>query len=228
MGAALSVFVILSVSIFVIRLASVALRITGIPDESARFQALSAFSGTGFTTREAETIINYPVRRKIISLMMVIGNIGLVSVFATVVVSLVQTDGNTDAILRQVFWLALGLGLIWFIVLNKTADRILCAQIAKLLATTTLLGTRPYQKLLQISEGYSVCEHPVSDEWAVADTSKLEEVLKDSGLLLLRAKAKDGQSSASVVEPLENLGSLVLFGPDDGHDQLAQRGVPKA
>lgn len=223
MGAALSVFVILSVSIFVIRLASVALRITGISDESARFQALSAFSGTGFTTREAETIINYPVRRKIISLMMVIGNIGLVSVFATVVVSLVQTDGNTEAILRQVFWLALGLGLIWFIVLNKTADRILCALIANLLATTTLLGKRPYQKLLQISEGFSVCEHPIPDEWAVDDMTKLESVLKDSGLVLLRARARDGETYASVAECLENMDSLVLFGSDDGHDQLAHR-----
>ena len=219
MGAALSVFVILSVSIFVVRLASVALRITGISDESARFQALSAFSGTGFTTQEAETIINYPVRRKIISLLMVIGNVGLVSVFATVVVSLVHTDGDPQAILRQVIWLALGLGLIWFVVLSKTADRLLCEAIAKLLASTTLLRTRRYQKLLQVSNGYSVCEHPAPEHWN--DMSELEDRLKDSGLRLLCAKSGDGESYTRFANGAESIRSLVLFGHDGSHDQLA-------
>jgi Trk-type K+ transport system membrane component len=73
MGAALSIFVILSVSIFIIRVAAVALRLTGLTDVSARFQALSAFTGTGFTTIEAESVVNYPVRRRIVSLLMIIG-----------------------------------------------------------------------------------------------------------------------------------------------------------
>lgn len=75
MGAALSIFVILSVSIFTVRVAAVALRITGLPDESARFQALSAFTGTGFTTSETEMVVNYPIRRRIVGLLMIIGNI---------------------------------------------------------------------------------------------------------------------------------------------------------
>ena len=50
MGAALSILVLLSVSVFVVRLASVALRLTGLPEGVARFQALSAFTGTGYTT----------------------------------------------------------------------------------------------------------------------------------------------------------------------------------
>lgn len=41
MSAALSIFVLLSLSVFVIRVASVALRITGLTETSARFQALS-------------------------------------------------------------------------------------------------------------------------------------------------------------------------------------------
>ena len=50
MGAALSIFVLLSLSVFVMRVASVALRLTGLTDDIARFQALSAFTDTGFTT----------------------------------------------------------------------------------------------------------------------------------------------------------------------------------
>jgi len=74
----------------VIRVASVALRLTGLAEDSARFQSLSAFTGTGFTTIEAETIVNYPIRRQIISLLMIIGNLGLVTVLATFVVSLIR------------------------------------------------------------------------------------------------------------------------------------------
>lgn len=85
MGAAISLFVVLSLSVFIIRIASVALRLTVIEDSIAKFQALSAFSGTGFTSRESEYIVNYPVRRRIITILIVIGNLGLVTVFATIV-----------------------------------------------------------------------------------------------------------------------------------------------
>ena len=101
MGAAISIFVLLSVSTFVIRLAAVAMRLTGLDNASARFQALSAFTGTGLTTREAEMIVNYPVRRRIVGLLMIVGNLGLVGVFATVVASVVQAEGDVDAVMEQ-------------------------------------------------------------------------------------------------------------------------------
>ena len=110
MGAALSIFVILSVSIFIVRVAAVALRITGLPDDSARFQALSAFTGTGFTTSETEMVVNYPIRRRIVGLLIIIGNMGLVTVFATVVLSLVRTDGEVSAVFAQLTWLIGGFG----------------------------------------------------------------------------------------------------------------------
>ena len=158
MGAALSIFVLLSLSVLVIRVASVALRLTGLAEASARFQALSAFTGTGFTTSEAETVVNYPVRRRIVSVLMIIGNMGLVTVLATLVVSLVQTDGNVDAVIEQLSWLLGGLALLWFLMLNKTADRIMCSLISKILKATTFLGKRKFQRVLQVSNGYSVCK----------------------------------------------------------------------
>ena len=53
------------VSFLFVRAASIALMMTGLEKHKARFQAISAFSGTGFTTKEAELIVNHPVRRKI-------------------------------------------------------------------------------------------------------------------------------------------------------------------
>ena len=68
MGAAITLLVILTVSVFIVRVAAVALRLTGMPAEVARFQARSAFSGTGFTTSESEAIVNHPIRRRLIGL----------------------------------------------------------------------------------------------------------------------------------------------------------------
>jgi Trk-type K+ transport system membrane component len=64
MGTALSLLVVMTVLLFVVRVAAVALRLTGLVESAARFQALSAISGAGFTTRESESIVNYPVRRQ--------------------------------------------------------------------------------------------------------------------------------------------------------------------
>ena len=221
MGAALSIFVLLSLSVLLIRLASVALRITGLTEESARFQALSAFTGAGFTTRESETVVNYPIRRRIISLLITVGNLGLVTVFATLVVSLVQTDGEVRAVVTQVTWLVLGLGLLWFLMLNKSADRILCAWIGRFLESTTFLGKRPFHRLVQISDGYSVCEHPVPAHWL--DSGRLTGELNMRGLVLLGTFSADGEAfdvgADDAALTIEH--SLVLFGSDRAHDTFS-------
>lgn len=58
---------------------SIALEATGLERGKARFQALSAFSGTGFTTQEAESIVNHPQRRRIAICLIFLGNAGIVA-----------------------------------------------------------------------------------------------------------------------------------------------------
>ncbi len=223
MGAALSLFVLLSLSVFVIRIATVALRLTGLHESSARFQALSAFSGTGFTTSEAEAIVNYPVRRKIVSLLMIIGNMGLVTVFATLVASLVHTDGEVNAILLQLVWLVCGLILLWFLILNKTADRIMCSLIGTFLKSTTLLGKQNYQRQLQVGNKHSVCEHQVPIDWFDKNgnviSSKLPEL--DLTLLAIRSQGKILVNEDACQNNIKVGDSLILFGRESRHIGLS-------
>jgi hypothetical protein len=58
---------------------SIALEATGLERGKARFQALSAFSGTGFTTQEAESIVNHPQRRRVAICLIFLGNAGIVA-----------------------------------------------------------------------------------------------------------------------------------------------------
>jgi hypothetical protein len=217
MGAAISIFVLLSVSIFVVRIAAVAMRLTGLDDASARFQALSAFTGTGFTTNESEMIVNYPVRRRIVSVVMIIGNMGLVGVFATIVASVVQTDGDVSAVMQQLVWLAAGIALLWFLMLNKTADRIICAALSKFLMATTQLGRRKYHRVLQIGDGLSVCEHPL-------ETTIDTEVLASTGLTVIAVRDHDGNIRITQGEPIrpDDGGWMIAYGDDKAHDALAE------
>ena len=145
MVAALSLLLILGISFFLIRLASVALKLTGMPEPNARFQAMSALTGTGFTTTEAEMIVNYPLRRKIIAWLMIFGNLGIVSVLSTLMISFVRTDANITAILIQLAWIV-GVIVVFFgIMLTPIVDGFFCGLISFLLKKLTfcLLYTSP-------------------------------------------------------------------------------------
>lgn len=221
MGAALTIFVLLSLSVFVIRVAAVALRLTGLDDSSARFQALSAFTGTGFTTIESEAIVNYPVRRKVVSLLMIVGNLGLVSVFATLVVSLVQTDGEAEAVLAQLGWLVAGLVLVWFVILNPFADRVLCAAIGRVLTSTTILGNRPFHRLLQLGDGLSICEHPLRSIQLEEDGRVSAAALESLNLDVVALRSPEGRVEKADNETLvKDAAAVVLYGADKGHEEL--------
>lgn len=70
--------VVITVWLFVLWFGSLALEATGMERSRARFQAISALTGTGFTTREAENIVGHPRRRLIISWMMFLGSVGII------------------------------------------------------------------------------------------------------------------------------------------------------
>ncbi|MDJ0947793.1 MAG: potassium transporter TrkA [Alphaproteobacteria bacterium] len=190
MIAALTLFIVLTLSVLVIRTGAVALRLTGLPDEAARFQARSAFTGTGFTTSESEAIVNHPVRRRIASLLMTIGSLGFVSVLATVVVSLVGSSGSTADMMRQLLWLGGVLLALWFLVLNPVTDRVMCDIIGRLLAKTEGFGGRRPARLLQLPAGHVVMQVLVHPESGLAGR-QLGELVAD-GVVVLGLQREDG------------------------------------
>ena len=99
------------------QLATGALIATGLPAESASFQARSAMSGAGFTTTESESVVNHPVRRRIISTTMFVGNVGTPTLVVTVLLGLIAPGpGSTTIRTLVVVAGALSLALV---VLNR-------------------------------------------------------------------------------------------------------------
>ena len=74
---------VLVISFIVVRIGAIAFQLTGLEWSLAKFQALSCFTGTGFTTREAELIVASRQRRRIASVLIVSGHAGLVILIAT-------------------------------------------------------------------------------------------------------------------------------------------------
>jgi hypothetical protein len=87
---------VLCLSLIVTRIATIALTYTGLSRQAAAFQARSAFTGTGFTTSEAEKVVDHPVRRRIIMTLMVARSAGLV----TILISLILSFGGSGEFSR--------------------------------------------------------------------------------------------------------------------------------
>ena len=83
-GLFLFIFTIIVV-FFIVQIGAIAFELTGMTWQQAKFQALSCFTSTGFTTRESELVTRNPQRRKVASVIMILGHAGNLSILATFV-----------------------------------------------------------------------------------------------------------------------------------------------
>lgn len=107
-------------SFLIVRAGAIALMMTGVERERANFQALSAFSRAGFTTREAEMVVNNPRRRRIISWLIILGNAGLVAIIVTATSSIATSRGYQLPITTLVIFLGI---FILYLLVNRTGFR---------------------------------------------------------------------------------------------------------
>ena len=183
MIAAASVIAVVIVSLLITRVATVVLTLTGLSRESARFQARSALSGVGFTTSEAEGVVNHPVRRRVVMLLMLLGSAGIVTVVATLIISLGSADAGERT--NRVAVVVAGLLVLWLLARSSWVDRRLSSLIAAILDRKTDLNARDYSALLHLSANYMVLEMAVRDGDWVAGRTLAELRLRDEGVLVL-------------------------------------------
>lgn len=224
MLAILSLFLALSLSLLITRIATVALTYTGMPKESARFQARSAFTGTGFTTSEAEKIVNHPVRRRIIMLLMLFGNVGIAAVLASLVLTFVGEESGSNLALKMVLLLA-GVAALWLAAISKWVDRQLSRVISHALSRYTNLEVRDYASLLHLAGEYKVSEmHVDQGDW-LANRTLGELKLRDEGLLVLGVERKAGEflGAPNGDTRIEEGDVVIIYGRDSTVAELSQR-----
>jgi hypothetical protein len=184
MLAVVSLFVIVFISLLITRIGSVALNLTGVSKDLAYFQAFSAFSGVGFTTLESEQVVNHPVRRRILMILMLAGNVGVVTAVSSLILTFVQVESGAELVSRLLLLLA-GLIILFILSTRKWVDGFLYKIITWGLRRWTHLDVFDYDKLLQLSGGYSVLEITVGENDWLADKSLEEMDLIHEGALVL-------------------------------------------
>lgn len=223
MIALVSLFVIITISVIVVRIGSVALVMTGLSKDLAVFQAQSAFSGVGFTTRESESVVRHPTRRRIIRLLMLMGNAGFTSAIAGLVLTFY--DPNAKSLELRLGLLVLGLAVLWMVSRSRLMDRFLTQMIRAALKKWTRLEVRDYARLLELDRGYAVAEIEVGpDDWLC--NHKLSDLhLTQEGVLVLGVRRASGNYVGAPYGQTEIMLKDVLtcYGPEKLLRELPHR-----
>lgn len=191
MTAIVSLLLVVTVSILITRIATVSLTLTGLSREAARFQARSALSGTGFTTSEAENVVNHPVRRRIILLLMLLGNAGIVTAMSALILGFVGQQGGTPAWMR-IGLLVAGVSALWTLAQSQWVDQRLSRLIEWALRRYSRLDVRDYTSLMHLGGEYRIGELEVQETDWIANKTLAESRLRAEGVLVLGIDRRNG------------------------------------
>ena len=233
MLAILSLLVVLIVSLLIVRVATVALTLTGLSQPLARFQARSAFTGAGFTTSESEKVVQHPVRRRIIMILMLLGNAGIVTAVSTLILTFVGTgrsSGMTGTLWFRIVALAAGLALLWSVAHSRWIDARMSKIITWALKRWTDLEVRDYVGLLHLSGDYAVIELQIKPGDWTANRELSELKIADEGILVLGIEKQDGTylgapRGQATLSPGD---TVLMYGPRDVLSELDQRQIGSA
>jgi hypothetical protein len=186
--------IVLVLSLIVVRVATVALSMTGLPIEVSRFQARSAWTGTGFTTVEAEQVVGHPVRRRILSWLMLARGAGLVTAASTLFLSFTDVgDQSTREGLFRLGVLLAALIVLWYVSRSGYVDRLMRRWIEKALEATTELGAKNYATVLHLDGGYRISEIEVDADGWLAGRTLRDLKLASEGVVVLGVTRESGR-----------------------------------
>lgn len=200
------------ISFLFVRASAIALMMTGLEKNKARFQALSAFSGTGFTTKEAEFVMKHPVRRKIVTWLMIMGNAGIVMVIVTATSSLATSKGFQLPI--NLLILVVGIFLIYKIATYKKFTRRWESFIERKLIKSPAFEEAATEDLLHFLEGYGLIKKIISENSPLIGSSLSECKLNERGLLVLGIeRGKNWIPTPKAKEKMQEGDGIIVYGP---------------
>lgn len=192
MIAVITLFLIISFSFLITKVATIALMHTGLSRQSAQFQARSIFTGVGYATKEAENIVNHPLRRKIVMILMLLGNAGIVSVIATLVLTFLGNQEGEVPLIWRLALIALGTILLLFLFSSKWFNRFLSYIINWALHRYTDLNVQDYAGILHLGGEYKIAEVFVKEKHWMANCTLADLSLSKEGVYILGVTRQDG------------------------------------
>ena len=203
--------------LILIQIFTVLLRITGLTNEKAKFQAISLLTSCGFTTSESEIIANDKARRKIAIVAMITGyafSVIIVSLVFNLLVNLNQTQ--TSSTLKVIIIAAsvfIGLILIFQLPIIKKGSERIIARIA-----LRIIQRKQYDNTITILDSYgkeAICEIMINNMPEILDDKKLADArLRDTyklNVLMIKRRNKVVEITKDTIIQFHDV--VVVFGP---------------
>jgi hypothetical protein len=222
MYALISLIIILTISMLTVRVGTVALELTGMSRDVASFQATSAFSGAGFTTQEAEEITAYPARRRVVKTLIRLGNVGIITSIASIVLSFMNAPARPDRVLA----VAATAVAVVLVVRSTAFERAMNPLVRRLLRRTATFELRDYTGLLQLYDNHQVADLRVREgEWLANERLADLDLRECENVLVLGIQRPDGTYIAppSGEETIRPGDTVIAYGRDHQLLELADR-----
>jgi hypothetical protein len=208
----LPTFLAILFSLLAVWAGGIALAMTGMDEKKARFQALSAFSRTGFTTRESELITNNPRRRAIITWLIVLGNAGIITVIVTATSSLASTTSGPEVGIGVAVLIG-SVALIYLIAKYTPLDKVWRRFVEKRLIQSDLFREGISEDLLHLNEGYGLVKIFVTKSSPLIGRTLLESNTPDNDFWVVGIeRGENWISLPRSREKIENEDKLVVYG----------------
>ncbi len=190
---------VLVVSFVIVRIGAIAFQLTGLEWSLAKFQALSCFTGTGFTTKEAELITASSQRRRIASVLIVLGHAGLVTMIATfanslrpqavtaklVVPFLSFNIPNNILPLINLLVIVVAMYVIYKVFTNTEFARRLTKVLRRRILKREIVRPVSFEELMIATGGYGVSKIEVRKDSPVLNKTLLESGLRKQDITVL-------------------------------------------
>ncbi len=200
----LPIVALVTIYLFVSRVGTILLMNTGLDRPTASFQALSALTGTGFTTRASESVVGHELRRRIVMVLMVTGNLGLAGGVASII-TVFRRENVEFNLVRAAALVAIVAAIFWISGRKKMWRRInewLTGYIEK----RPMFHKSTAEELLNFHDNYSVVEIRVQE-----NDHNVGKALRDTDFrkrdILVLSIERDG-----ALDPLPSPGSTIQAG----------------
>ena len=209
-----SLLMVIAINLLITRIATAALVFTGVSRELAEFQARSALTTCGFTSMESESIVEHPVRRRIVMILMLVGNAGLIGAITSMAAIFVNSGSGFMSPLEAIAMVFLGIAILYMFSRSAWLDQWLFKLTHWAMQRFRQLDLSDYSGLLHISEGYKVRELEVEREHWVTGRNLKDLRLSNEGIQVLGIhRASDEYIGSPTGETYVRTGDrLILYG----------------
>lgn len=153
--------------------------------------------------------------------LMIIGNIGLVSVVSTFVVAFSEIGPERASVVQQVFWFTAALAVNFLVIVNPVVDGLLCRFLSWVLVRTTNLGKRRFVRLLSLEDDMTIAEHHLRLRHSIMIGDLIPEHIDLSVIMIRGAETKHPSHLGDEME-IEPFETAICFGKEDMHRSFAE------